>query len=329
MNTKHVWMLTLALVAPSLCAVPANAQAPDAPTEVRPAVVLPAAPLAREATMADVLSGKLLPQTISLKDLNPSFWRVAFSMVNPSANSTLALITGMPGQGGDVIYTRGDVVSVGGEQFLVSYKLNARLPGIMELTQPARRGKPLTPKVTAESTLGLTLHNMRQVSSFGEMRPFNLEKDIRELSAGPVGFAPPPGEEGHDPENQPKNPAQEASAENLGKVWLAVQQYSQDYGKLPPLTNANTARKYLAPYLANTNLLKQPGTEALFTPNDKLSNLREAQIEKAEEVVLFYDAQAAKDGSRHVLFARGQVRLVSAAEFEKLRMEPTLPLGQG
>ena len=307
-----------------ICTVPAVALAQAAVPPVLPMLPVPAAPLAKpvfpngivalETSMDAVFAGRPFPTAINLKDLDPSWARVTVSITAPTASTTLAMMTGNS-TGGDAFYTRGDVAIINGERYLMGYRLQVKLPSIFEMSMAAAQGrKQNMQKVTGNTSMMLSLLNMRQIAAFGEMRPYKLEQEI--LDATPVL----PGQDAPGPAGDGQA---QASMNNLKQLGLAVVQYAQDHGqKLPSIPDSATARKSLAGYLGDEAVLKQPGNGQPYVPNDKLSGARLDKIDRPAEVVLFYEAAAAGDGFRSVLFADGQVKRIKDADFGGLRLEP-------
>src|SRR5262245_12876898 len=83
-----------------------------------------------ETTYADVLAGTSVPRTIKLKDLTPEWRRVSLAGetllgMGGMAQSAMQGLGSMFGGGGgsDALYTRGAVLKIGDQQFLVGYRL--------------------------------------------------------------------------------------------------------------------------------------------------------------------------------------------------------------
>lgn len=168
------------------------------------------------------LSGKEVPTTIVLKDLDSTWKHIAITapegpfggmgdmMKNMlplalmgSAGKAgskddlmgMAFLSSMFGgaQKGTVYYTRGQTITVGGETFLIAYKYDAPGMDFMKLMMESRANGGKEPdfarlsaesKLKPESPLTLTLVNVRTIGSMGSVRPFDLQKELAEANAG-------------------------------------------------------------------------------------------------------------------------------------------------
>jgi len=78
-------------------------------------------------------------------------------------------------------YTQGATTTFGGETFLVVYRPNLKVLDMAALMQLGPGGKPPPPdKLTEETSLSLTLINVRSITSLSDFRPFNLKQEIAE-----------------------------------------------------------------------------------------------------------------------------------------------------
>ena len=125
------------------------------------------------------------------------------------------------------------------------------------------------------------------------------------------------------------------SQDRLFRLGVALLQYSDDYdGKLPPMTDAQTAHKALTSYAYETDFL-QPETSSFYLPNPALSGKNHADFNDVQ-IWAFSETKAAKDQSRNVLFlpkfdsnivhfaensgfVKDSIRAVSEAEWRKIK----------
>jgi hypothetical protein len=114
----------------------------------------------------------------------------------------MSLLGGLFGGGGEsaapVYYTKGQTLAVGGETFLVAYRYKKPemnfLQMAMEADKAEKGGKEpdfakmaSDGKLNPESSLRLSLINVRAISSLNDIRPFDLNQEIAE-GAGSGGL---------------------------------------------------------------------------------------------------------------------------------------------
>lgn len=143
----------------------------------------------------------------------------------------------------------------------------------------------------------------------GKFLPFN-SKIYRDAKAG---------------ERAPDAYYQQLAVVYLRKINDALTAYSYDhFGVLPPMPTADAARRALAPYAENATIFFEPGTTRLFKANALLSGRNRAHLRKRSSLVIFYEAQPARDGMRAVLQLNGRVRRVDAKTWRKLAEQSQL-----
>jgi hypothetical protein len=155
-----------------------------------------------EASLGDVLAGTAVPHTVKLKDLTPEWRRVSLTGeallgMGGTLQSMLQSVGSMFGGSGgsDAIYTRGAVLKIGDQQFLVGYRLPS--PGMdfgalmaMGMGAAGKEGPGAPPKpaptspVTPDSELSLVLVNVRSIASISDIRPFNLAEATKPPGPG-------------------------------------------------------------------------------------------------------------------------------------------------
>jgi len=117
---------------------------------------------AQAPTITDVISGSGPPLSLKLKELD-STWRV---IATEPPTGIDQMVSGQS----SVYFTHGQLLTVGGDQFLVAYSLPQ--PAI-----PQMYGGGTAVEVTADTPLHLSLINMGTVGGLYEIRPFDL-KDV-------------------------------------------------------------------------------------------------------------------------------------------------------
>jgi len=106
----------------------------------------------------------------------------------------------------------------------------------------------------------------------------------------------------------------------LRKIYDAVQSYSASYLQtLPPMPTAFAARQALLPFAENAGIFTIPGTNQPFKANPLFSGRKRAHLYKRSRAVLFYEGNAASDGSRGVLLLNGITRRLDAKAWRELK----------
>jgi|GEM_PF-5415672 len=131
------------------------------------------------AELPDLISGNRFPLTLKLRDLNNE-WR-GFSMSGQyEMGDWMQTFSSLFGtSASNLYYTKGQTVSVGNETYLVAYRIES---------------KP--EKLTAETSLTLSLLNLRTIGSLNNIRLFNLQQEVllfdRMTKTRPFNFPVPP-----------------------------------------------------------------------------------------------------------------------------------------
>jgi hypothetical protein len=165
---------------------------------VRAAIVLAVASLAAPLGPAawaqggvgvdQVLSGQTVPLTVPLGQLTPDWRRVSIGGAGDAGGGggmmgIFAMMFGGGGPGAPAShYTRGQTVTlVGGEVFLVTYRVQAPPMDFAALMRQGPGAGPPPPVVlTPQTLLSLALVNLRTITSLSEIRAFDLQQEIRE-----------------------------------------------------------------------------------------------------------------------------------------------------
>jgi hypothetical protein len=109
------------------------------------------------------------------------------------------------------------------------------------------------------------------------------------------------------------------SLNRLKQLGEALSRYWQDHDeRFPPMKSVVAARHALLAYVAEGSAFVHPETKQPYLPNPALSHLPLAALAKPWRTVAFYEARAAADGTRGVLFADGRAGRVPAAEWRQL-----------
>jgi hypothetical protein len=146
--------------------------------------------------MGDVLSGKIVPLSVSLKDCGGGWG--AFINNGPANPPELArlmdLVRGAaPGGLLDTMYlSKGELVQVNGVTYLVAYQLSTPLPEVVARAiqiaemQPIERTQPqdLVPIIksyrwTGDTTLPLCLMEITGMGDLHDIQPFDVPKTLK------------------------------------------------------------------------------------------------------------------------------------------------------
>jgi hypothetical protein len=152
-------------------------------------LVLPAR--AQERELNELLSGRTIPLTQTLKDLSSDWRRITVSSsgtvsgnvsVNVTGDTTAATsqnnLTGAVGSGRSYV-TKGEVVSARGRAYLVAYHLPAVGLDVGKLLQAlTTKASPTVAALTLESALPLSLLDLSSIGSLDDVRPFEAKTEI-------------------------------------------------------------------------------------------------------------------------------------------------------
>ena len=268
---------------------------------------------AQENDFKALLFSKEHPLTLTLKDLSAE-WRsmnVAGASGDTGNGNIFAMMMGMVSNSvnSSVYYTKGDTLTVGTETFIVAYH-----PPVKPLNMAALmrgNGNPQLPApdaYTPDTKLTLSLLNLKAMSAFSDIRPFDLKAEMDAHKAPPP---PPVGTE---------------SLSNLKQMGTALLMYAQDYDdRLPPMKKMETTEAVLMPYIKNNNVFINPDTKEHYKANPAFSEQPAAKIDLPASTVAFYEATPAKDGTRGVCFMDGHSKRIAEADWPALKAKSKIP----
>lgn len=142
--------------------------------------------------LAQWLSGKTYPLTVQLKDLGGDWRRVVVHggagtggnievNVSGSTQGSTSQQNNVLGlqAGGQAYVTRGQTVSASGQTYLVAYPLAGPGLDLLSLLRAALTKTPPKPEIlTPETTLRLSLLDVRTISSLEDVRVFDMNGEI-------------------------------------------------------------------------------------------------------------------------------------------------------
>lgn len=265
----------------------------------------------------ELISGKNIPLSLKLKDLNNDWRRVSVGAPAPSAGGVSAVYSAMFGGmlGGGTYYTKGQTMIVGGETYLVAYRAQIKPPDTANLQALMRSGQmPEPEKPNAQTSLALSLLNLRTTGSLNDIRPFSLEF---EMTGNEAALA--------TEDEKRILQSNEASLANLRKLGTAVMTYERERKVLPLLTDARTAQEELVLYLSSKDVFVQPESKKPYQPNPSLSGKKLADVASPEKTVVIFEAAPSADGTRGALFLDGHAERVPETNWKRVKQDSRIP----
>lgn len=264
------------------------------------------------AGLRSALSGEKVPLTLQLKDLDGS-WRRMIIASQGGFDASATWLTMLLGRPGGAYYTRGETVSIGGDSFLVAYRVKPVEMASL-LRDPARQ-LPAPEKLTPETTLRLSLINLREIVSFNDIAVFDLQEELAGAQQAQQAQQELFGEGAGEANSQ-----EAASRSNLKQLSLAMVMYSQDWDEmLPPLENPEKMKAALSPYVKAEVMFTNPITRRPYLTNPILSHKKLAHIAFPADTAVIYEDSAAPDGTIGAAFLDGSARRVNEEEWERIK----------
>jgi hypothetical protein len=156
-------------------------------------VMVSTSSVSAQTSFSEVLSGKNIPSTIRLKDLNPEWRGLSTSGQFEFGNTFQTIFSSFFGGTLNAgYYTKGQTVNIGTETYIVAYSL---------------QDKP--EKIGGETVLSLSLLNLKTIGSLNNIRVFNLKNESEILTKqlqGAAMFNPPATKPGEAPSTTPRKP---------------------------------------------------------------------------------------------------------------------------
>ena len=267
---------------------------------------------ADNADLKDLLSGKQVPLALKLKDLDGSWRRVRVS-TSEAGGAVLGMYSQLlGGTGPGVYYTKGEVVLLAGETYVIAYQHLIKPINTMELL---RGGTPPEPEnLTPETPLSLALIQLRTAGTLSDIRPFNLDQELAE-GAGVTSIVAAERDKG----------VNSSSVSNLKQIGLGLAMCADDHnGKLPDMSSPQSMKKALANFIRDEKVFVHPKTGKLYQPNPSMSG-KEWQGTNTVDAALVYEADPAQDGTRAVLFGDGHVERANETRWLDLKKTSNIP----
>lgn len=154
-------------------------------------VCLPA--FAAEAKIDEVLAGKVYPLTMKLKELKEGWRRFTPGSQSDAGSKLLDMVMtqqmNLPVRS-NVYYTKGELVTLAGETFLVAYSSQPAPVDPQAMQGQRENHAPVNP-LSQNTELSLCLLNLHAIGNLVDIHPFNLLEEIaNSIDAGKVVGGP-------------------------------------------------------------------------------------------------------------------------------------------
>lgn len=269
----------------------------------------PAAPL----DFSQLARPNLAPARLQLKNLDKGWRRMTVDGGDDSLSSIYGGFRGtlfqdaLTDAGIGVYFTKGQSVVLGSETFLVAYRAETKMTAqdlqdmFQSLNGHGDDGPMQGPrKFPADTTLLLSLLNLRTVGSLKDVRPFYAAREIM----GPSDVI-------------------EASDRNLGRLGRFLTQISERnrYGlQRLPLRDAATLRQTFNRYFhPRQGIFVHPQTGEAYRTNAALATAPMRLIANSSRVVAIYEARPGTDGKYGTVFLDGHTERVPVAKWAAVR----------
>ncbi|WP_319420462.1 hypothetical protein [Pleurocapsa sp. FMAR1] len=280
----------------------------------------------------ELISGKQAPLTRQLKDLNDSWRQVAISGQYEMAD-LMKSWTSIFGADiyNNIYYTQGKTVKVNDETYVIAYRLassgkSLTITSLLKNVMGSVAGLTGTDcdsigspeKITPETTIALSLLNLKTIGSLNNVRPFDLEKDLAMLEQAE--------QESKAACEQAKSEAVNLVESNLQELGSALQSYTdQNGGKLPDMSSLETVKLALQDFVYDESVFYHPVTLEPYQVNAFLSAQNLDDLDNAMEIVAFYEANPAADGTVGVVYADGFYQRIQPEDWEAVKQASKLP----
>jgi hypothetical protein len=279
----------------------------------------------------ELISGKQAPLTKQLKDLDDSWRQIAISGQYEMAD-LMKSWTSLFGADfyNNIYYTQGETVKVNQENYIVAYRLASsgepmnifsmfeNVMGTMGGMTGGDCAALVAPKsITSETTISLSLLNLKTIGSLNNVRPFDLETDLALLKKT---------------EQQSKEACEQANmamvesqvSSNLQSLSSALHSYAeQNQDQLPDMSSLEAVESALQEFVYDSSVFYHPGTFEPFLVNASLSAKKLSELDT--EIVSFYEATPAADGTIGVVYINGLYQRLSPEEWKAVKEASNLP----
>ena len=278
------------------------------------------------ADFEGLLSGSQVPLTVQLKDLDSS-WRQFVISGQFEIGDILKIYTELFQSGNStssIYYTQGQTVTIDSETYVIAYRLSPQGKGLnfrSLIEKTLGNGcdeSSIANQLTSETNLTLSLLNLRTIGSLNDIRTFNLKE---ELAASQQAYQ----EAKAACEKKQLELINSQVKSDLIGLSSALISYTSEFDVFPQMDNPEIVKADLEGWVQDSSVFLHPETAEPYQPNPTLSGKNIVDIPNPEEIVVFYEASPAQDGTRGVLFVNGVVDRIAAADWSKVKKDSKLP----
>jgi hypothetical protein len=271
-----------------------------------------------QQTLQSALNGTSVPRTIRLKDMTSS-WRMFQAGTADQQLAALGAYMAVLAGGktpGNQYFTQGQVIMMGDTPYLVAYRMPTKSVDVASMLGPRGDFAAALPDIiTGESTLTLSLLNLRTLGAIDNVQTFDINQIITDAHNDRAKLASALGAR-----------SDEAGVGYLAIISNAVRRATKDRsGSIPPMQSLAVLQRSLAGYISDHSVYTDPLTHRQFYTNPSLSNKNISDIADPSSTVVAYSDSPGADGLRAVGFLDGNARLVDVDEWASLQSSQQLP----
>lgn len=229
-------------------------------------------------------------------DLNSAWTYAAYSMFGGSSDDPRE---GMVARMFDMLWTKGDVATLDGHRYLVTYRLDVTdaMRTMGEYTSRGERAAPVEPALRAH------LVKMESVTSISPYMDYKVD-DLKAL------FAPAAPEQAQD--------AQTRGLSNIKQISLGMMMYTSDYDDITPYAQSTKTVEFVTnPYVKSRDVWKTHNPNgSRFLYNMAVAGVNFSDIQRPADTVLFYESAVWPDGRRLVAYTDGHAKILTEVEWQ-------------
>lgn len=199
----------------------------------------------------------------------------------------------------DLLWTKGDVVSLGGEAFLACYRVD--VTSIMI----AGEDRSQFPQVDTLRLHLVKMSTIGSISPYGDVTP----SEFREAFAVPDKERPMT--------QQQMSAAQTTAVSNAKQIALGMLMYCADYDDITPYAQSTATVQWVTmPYLKNMKIWETGNpNNSRFIYNPAIAGVNMTDVEEPAATVLYYESAPWPDRRRVVAYNDGHVKLLTEEEW--------------
>ncbi|HEX2952027.1 MAG TPA: hypothetical protein VHV83_21035 [Armatimonadota bacterium] len=292
-------------------AIPASSQNPETSTPTH----------AQRPDVSEIFKGTGYPVQASLGELQGDWLQFTIDIPFESI-ALLGMFTQddepNPAKLFPVFYTQGKMVTAGDESYLVAYQQQVEARSVSSASNgPLQRKveRQLAGLMTEKSRFSLCLLNTNKIGSLLNIHPFQPQKTLTDSAAARTEIL-----------SNARKERLQLSVDYLQALGEGITNYSHEHGGVFPNMASFDALSYdvyvdeedvdvsLTDFAWDTI-----GKPIVYHTNANLTEKKFAAMQHYPWLVLAYEAEAAEDGTRAVLFANGKAKRISDTEWTRAK----------